>query len=75
MAAQSIGTGHGAREWSQASRTGFERSSRAPVQISELRYDDHDALVARGVLPHPYRWRDRPHAFPEGFVADPPGDY
>lgn len=76
MAAQSIGTGHGAREWSQASRTDFERSSRAPVQISELRYDDHDALVARGVLPHPrYRWRDRPHAFPEGFVADPPGDY
>ena len=34
-----------------------------------------DALVARGVLrPYPpYRWRDRPHAFPEGFVADPPG--
>ena len=77
MAAQSIGTGHGAREWSQASRTGFERASRAPAQISELRYDDHEALVARGVLrPYPrYRWRDRPHAFPEGFVADPPGNY
>ena len=77
MAAQSIGTGHGAHEWSQASRTDFERASRAPSQISELRYDDHDALVARGVLrPYPrYRWRDRPHAFPEGFVADPPGDY
>lgn len=77
MATQSIGTGHGAREWSQATRTGFERASRAPAQISELRYDDHDSLVARGVLrPYrPYRWRDRPHAFPEGFVADPPGDY
>jgi hypothetical protein len=48
MAAQSIGTGHGAHEWSQASRTDFERASRAPSQISELRYDDHDALVARG---------------------------
>lgn len=77
MATQSIGTSHGAREWSQASRIGFERASRAPAQISELRYDDHDSLVARGVLrPYPpYRGRDRPHAFPEGFVADPPGDY
>ena len=78
MAAQSIGTGHGGREWSQASRTGFERASRAPAQISELRYDEHDSLVARGVLRpdhRSYRWRDRPHAFPEGFVADPPGDY
>jgi hypothetical protein len=77
---QSIGTGHGAREWSQATRTDFLRASRAPAQISQLRYDDHAALVARGVLPpYPYRWRnhpgDRPRAFPDGFVADPPGDY
>ncbi|MBF6024979.1 hypothetical protein [Lysobacter niastensis] len=80
-AAQSIGTGHGAREWSQATRTGFERATRHPAQISELRYDDPASLVARGV-PLPYPWReppyrgyDAPRAFPEGFVADPPGHY
>ena len=73
-AAQSLGTGHGAREWSPVSRTGFKRASRHPAHISELRYDDHASLVARGVLPrHPrHRRDDRPRAFPEGFVADPP---
>jgi len=43
--------------------------------VSQLRYDDYRALVARGVLPrYPgYRWqRAEPEAFPAGFVADPP---
>ncbi|MFD0738921.1 hypothetical protein ACFQZQ_06465 [Lysobacter koreensis] len=73
-AAQGLGTGHGEREWSPVSRTGFVRASRRPAQVSELHYDDHASLVARGVLPrHPYyRDDDRPHAFPNGFVADPP---
>jgi hypothetical protein len=75
-ARQSIGTGHGEREWSPVSSTGFERASRSPAQVTQLRYDDYRALVARGVLPR--RWHDRwnddePRAFPEGFVADPPG--
>jgi hypothetical protein len=79
-APQSMGTGHGAREWSQASRTEFERATRTPAQISEIRYDDVESLVARGVMrPYPrYRWTsppDRPRAFPDGFVADPPGDH
>lgn len=74
-AAQSIGTGHGAREWSPVSQTEFVRASRSPSQVVELRYDDYANLVARGVVP---RYRDRayrpdsPRAFPEGFVADPP---
>ena len=74
-AAQSIGTGHGQREWSRASHTQFVRASRAPAQISELRYDDHATLVARGVLRrHPrYYPGEPPRAFPQGFVADPPG--
>ena len=72
--AQGLGTGHGAREWSPVSRTGFVRASRHPAQVSQLRYDDHATLVARGVFPRGPRLRhdDRPRAFPHGFVADPP---
>jgi hypothetical protein len=73
-AAQGLGTGHGAREWSPVLRTGFVRASRHPAQVSQLRYDDHATLVARGVFPRGPRHRhdDRPRAFPHGFVADPP---
>jgi len=73
-ASQALGTGHGAREWSPVAHTGFVRASRDPAQVSQLRYDDHATLVARGVLPR-YRHTprdDRPRAFPQGFVADPP---
>ncbi|WP_368562489.1 hypothetical protein [Pseudoxanthomonas sp. UTMC 1351] len=72
---QSIGTGHGQREWSPVGRTGFERASRSPAQLTQLRYDDRRRLVALGVIPHRYYhsgYRERPEAFPEGFVADPP---
>ncbi len=75
QAKQGLGTGHGEREWSPVSRTGFARASGRPAQVSQLRYDDYDALVARGVLPaHPRHWQreDGPRAFPNGFVADPP---
>lgn len=75
--AQSIGTGHGAREWSPVSRTDFVRASRTPAQVLQLRYDDIDNLVAMGVMPRPYRYdngrRGQPQAFPNGFAADPPG--
>ncbi|TXH73225.1 MAG: hypothetical protein E6Q88_05490 [Lysobacteraceae bacterium] len=75
-AAQSIGTGHGSREWSPVSRTDFVRASRTPAQVLQLRYDDYDNLVAMGVMPRPYRWdgrrRGQPEAFPNGFAADPP---
>lgn len=74
QAAQGLGTGHGAREWSPVSRTEFVRASTHPAQVSQLRYDDHATLVARGVLPRYRHDRrdDRPRAFPHGFVADPP---
>ena len=72
--AQRMGTGHGEREWAPTSRTTFARAGTRAAQVSTLRYDDVDNLIARGVLP---RWqddrgRDRPDAFPAGFVADPP---
>ena len=68
---QQIGTGHGAREYARVERTDFVRASAGPVQLTQLRYDDSRALVARGIIP----WRahaDGPRAFPAGFVADPP---
>lgn len=73
-AQQRIGTGHGAREWAPVGQTDFVRASRTPVQVTQLRYDDLDALAALGVLPRPQPdWeRYEPRAFPGGFAADPP---
>ena len=74
MQRQTLGTGHGAREWSQVSQTAFVRATRSPSQVTELRYDDERSLIAMGVLPrrYPTYWQETPRAFPEGFVADPP---
>ncbi len=70
---QRLGTGHGEREWSSSSLTSFQRATRSPVQVSEVRYDARARLVAMGVLP---RWQQpraqgTPQAFPGGFVPDP----
>ncbi len=72
---QRIGTGHGQREWSPAGQASFVRASIQPAQVTQLRYDSPDALVAMGLLPrHAPYWSQRrePEAFPGGFVADPP---
>ncbi|VXA92648.1 conserved exported hypothetical protein [Luteimonas sp. 9C] len=70
---QRLGTGHGAREWAPVTSTAFERATRTPVQVTTLRYDSVDTLVARGVLPRHRAWAQahRPDAFPGGFVPDP----
>lgn len=71
---QRLGTGHGQREWAPVGQTEFVRASRNPQQVSQLRYDDADALVALGILPRyrvPYAGTT-PRAFPNGFVQDPP---
>ena len=74
-ARQSMGTGHGQREWSPVGQTQFVRATRSPAQISELRYDDAYRLMAIGAMPRQYPRYDRrdpaPRAFPNGFVADP----
>ena len=75
--ARRLGTGHGAREWAPVGRTEFVRASSRPAQVTQLRYDDVDALAALGIVPW-RSWPDRrngdgPRAFPNGFVADPPG--
>lgn len=72
-----LGTGHGAREWAPVGQTQFVRASSRPAQVTQLRYDDTQTLAALGIVP--WRgWPDRrnsdgPRAFPNGFVADPPG--
>jgi len=73
-APQRLGTGHGQREWAPVGQTEFVRASRSPQQVSQIRYDDADTLVAIGVLPRAYQphARHSPRAFPNGFVADPP---
>ncbi|GHC10286.1 hypothetical protein [Thermomonas carbonis] len=71
---QRLGTGHGQREWAPVGQTEFVRASRTPQQVSQLRYDDADALIALGILPRyraPYAGTT-PRAFPNGFVQDPP---
>lgn len=70
-ARQQLGTGHGEREGSASHATRFERASRAPVQLGELRYDARPRLVAMGILPR-QRVDTAPRAFPGGFVPDPP---
>lgn len=70
---QRLGTGHGEREWSSSSLTSFERATRTPAQVSEVRYDSRQRLLALGVLPRTHRRVDNsPQAFPSGFVPDPP---
>ena len=68
---QRLGTGHGEREWSSSSLTNFERASRTPMQVSEVRYDSRQRLAALGIVPR-HRVDNGPQAFPNGFVPDPP---
>jgi hypothetical protein len=70
-ATQTLGTGHGEREWSPIGTTAFVRASRTPAQVDELRYDDERRLAALGILPRRSPARV-PRAFPGGFVPDPP---
>ena len=74
-APQRLGTGHGQREWAPVGQTEFVRASSRPQQLTQLRYDDAESLAAIGVLPRAYTpyARNTPNAFPNGFVADPPG--
>lgn len=71
--ASPLGTAHGERRWSPSARTRFERASRQADELIALRYDRHEALVARGVIRferQPWLARE-PRAFPGGFVPDP----
>jgi hypothetical protein len=79
--AEKLGTAHGQREYSQVTRTAFERLSNLPQWVEEIRYDSRDNLVAAGVLaPSDGVLSGQARAFPlsEGpryvpdYVPDPP---
>ena len=71
--APALGTGHGDRETSQVRDTAFERASRGPAQVQQLRYDSARNLRARGiVLDTRSRLPREPQAFPNRYVPDPP---
>ncbi len=71
--APSLGTAHGAREYSEVSHTTFERARSTPDEVLALRYDSFEHLVELGVIPHRL---PTPRAFPGsdgyGYVPDPP---
>ena len=71
LAAQELGTGHGARRYDPVTGTHFERESSRPNQVVSLYYDSYDALVARGVIPGWRRGPGQPEPFPIGFAPDP----
>lgn len=71
-----LGTAHGQREWSVATRTRFERLSSTPQSVVEIAYDSYQNLVAAGVIRSDVAQAD-PRPFPRHddrsrFVADPP---
>lgn len=67
-----LGTGHGARRDSPATRTGFERAAATPDAVVTIYYDSLDNLVARGIVPAATLPARRPDPFPAGrFVPDP----
>ena len=71
-----LGTGHGEREYSLASRTEFERAGATPDEIVSVQYDRYENLVAAGIIPGD-RYGSRPRPFPgsrdsAAYVPDPP---
>jgi hypothetical protein len=75
QAAERLGTGHGARERSDASSTDFVRASSRPVEVLSIHYDSWDNLARAGVVAQ-FGLSD-PRPFPKsagqgGFVPDPP---
>jgi len=70
---ESLGTGHGARESSQARYTTFVRANANPDEVDSIWYDSQRNLVARGVIPAPRSIAHEPQPFPNRFVPDPAG--
>ncbi len=76
-----LGTQFGESRESHVVETGFVRATFSPMMISELRYDDRDGLLSRGIqLDPPVRdprenenaLRDTAQPFPDSRFAQPP---
>jgi len=78
MPTPKLGTGHGQRETSVVSHTGFERLQSQPNELIRIRYDSRENLIASGVIREPVVWPTIPGAnpFPQSdqtsYVPDPP---
>jgi hypothetical protein len=76
-----LGTGHGAREWSEVHTVDFERATAYPAMIQQIEYDTYDNLVLAGVIRTAEQGHHRPRPFPsrpddgEGYVPDPPPEF
>jgi len=78
-AAPGLGTQFGEAHDSRVEETSFVRADTLPTNVSELRYDDREGLLARGIeLPPQRGWRadlerrDTATPFPESRFAQPP---
>jgi len=74
-----LGTQFGEAHSSHVDEVGFERAESMPMAVAELRYDDREGLIARGipVVPRDAReaevdLRDRAEPFPGVRFAQPP---
>ena len=76
-----LGTQFGETRESRVVETGFIRASSSPMALSELRYDDRDGLLSRGIAIDPpvrdprdaeNELRDTAQAFPQSRFAQPP---
>jgi hypothetical protein len=75
-----LGTQFGETQESHVEETTFVRAESRPMTVEELRYDDRDGLVSRGIdlaPPPDPRWnenalRDSAEAFPQPRFAQPP---
>jgi hypothetical protein len=77
---ESLGTGHGRREYSSVEHTRFARAQSTPNEVLSIYYDSRENLIAQGVLPAPsvsgsygtFVPRCGERAGETGYVADPP---
>lgn len=71
-AQRSLGTGHGAAEWSPVDTTTFTRATSYPAETLRLDYDSWEALQRKGIVPLRPGRPGEPDPFPGRFVPDPP---
>lgn len=75
-APQRLGTAHGPLEWSESTRTSFERRDATPQAVVEIAYDSYQNLVSAGII-RAGAAHANARAFPlnrdaDAYVPDPP---